>query len=172
MNKIGADIDGTLLDYNYIPGAPPAVNWPLIRTIRQRTDTLYLVSNQGGMPFGIAGMQRKDGRFYPTPKDFVARLVHLAGALALHGIRIGGLWVCVFHPKALAEANMTAAETLTGLLQGFQALAANIYRGDLMRKPAPNMLRHAELGCYYGDSDEDAQAASGIEFVRVERFLG
>lgn len=41
------------------------------------------------------------------------------------------------------------------------------------RKPSPKMLEVSNATCYYGDSDEDAQAAkaAGIEFVRVERFF-
>lgn len=169
---IASDIDGTLIDYDHIPGTIPAINWPLIRQLRPRTDRLLLVTNQGGLPFGVQGIVRKDGRKYPTPEDFIDRFVHLAGALALYGIRIGGVWACTFHPKAKPEAIEFAAETLDGLLFAFPGLSVHIYPGD-DRKPKPAMLHYASATVYYGDSDDDEQAAqaAGIEFVRVERFF-
>lgn len=169
---IASDIDGTLLDYNYIPGTIPAINYPLIRQLRQRTTELLLVTNQGGLPFGVQGIVRKDGRKYPAPEDFIDRFVCLAGALALYGISVHGLWVCVFHPKAKPEAIELAAETVDELLFSFPGLSVHIYPGEAMRKPSPAMLNYASATCYYGDSDEDEQAAKAacIEFVRVNRF--
>lgn len=172
---IASDIDGTLLDYNYIPGQLPAVNWPLLRLLAERTDTLRLVSNQGGLPWGVMGKQRKDGRAYPKPADFVGRFVHLVGALALHGVQVPGLYVCVYHPAAPADAVHRAASGVGDLL--FSAMPGGEFHiavfGDVeYRKPSPAMLVAAGATCYYGDSDEDAAAAeaAGIEFVRVERF--
>lgn len=169
---IASDIDGTLLDYNYIPGQMPAINWPLLRQIAERTDVLALVTNQGGLPWGVLGMQRKDGRPYPKPADFVGRFVHLCGALALHGVAVSSLYVCVFHPKADGETVMKACYDTSALLYCIGATTAHVYFGEEFRKPSPAMLVAAGATCYYGDSDEDAAAAeaAGIEFVRVERF--
>lgn len=172
--RYGSDIDGTLLDYNYIPGHPPKPNVALIEQIARRTAILHLITNQGGLPFGVQGIKRKDGRGYPAPEDFVMRLVYLDGVLRAHRIQIAGLYVCVFHPKAPSHAVKFAAETLSSLLTGAfpNHDAINVFFGEQWRKPAPDMLRYAGVDCYYGDSDEDEQAASGLEFVRVERFFG
>ena len=172
--KIGCDIDGTLLDYNYIPGQIPAVNWPLIRQLRERTDTLTLITNQGGLPWGVAGATRKDGRAYPQPADFVGRFVYLVGALALWQIEVTGLLVCTYHPKAPLQAVQQAAYDVDALLSRAGAGFALVYHGEAMRKPSSWMLDFAEIDCYYGDSDEDEQAAqaAGCDFVRVERFFG
>lgn len=96
---IASDIDGTLLDYNYIPGQIPAVNWRVIHEIARRADTLTLVTNQGGLPWGVPGVNRQDGRCYPTPADFVGRFIHLTGALALSGVQVVALHISVFHPR-------------------------------------------------------------------------
>lgn len=170
---IACDIDGTLLDYDHIPGQIPAINYPLIRQLRQRTDKLLLITNQGGLPFGVQGIVRNDGRKYPAPEDFIDRFVCLAGALALYGISIGGVWACTFHAKARPEAVEFAAETLDELLYTFPGLSVHIYPGAKMRKPSPAMLHYSMATCYYGDSDEDEQAATaaGIKFVRVGRFF-
>lgn len=172
---IASDIDGTLLDYNYIPGQLPAVNWPLLRQIAERTDTLRLVSNQGGLPWGVMGKQRKDGRAYPKPADFVGRLLALSGALTMVGVRLTGVFACTYHPKAPEYAVFSAAYDVDALLRaGRLAVTAFFYSGEEFRKPSPAMLKIAGATCYYGDSDEDEAAAqaAGIEFVRVARFFG
>ena len=53
------DIDVTLLDYDYLPGSQPKINHALIATIAG--ETINLVTNQGGLPFGVMGAKRKDG---------------------------------------------------------------------------------------------------------------
>lgn len=172
---IASDIDGTLLDYDYIPGQRPAINLPLIRQIRERTDILTLITNQGGLPWGEQGTVRKDGRRYPDPTDFMLRFVALDQALEAAGIRIAALQVCVFHPKATIEMVGQAGSRLAQLLHAYpEQMNWMIRTGSEWRKPNPNMLNFVVATCYYGDSDEDEQAASaaGIEFVRVERFFG
>lgn len=173
---IASDIDGTLLDYNYIPGEPPAINLALIRQIKKRTDRLVLVTNQGGLPFGAQGVVQKDERRYPMPEDFVGRLAHLGEACVREGLSITGLYVCVFHPKAKPESIVAAEEVLADILytDPWCWLPVNLYSSEFMRKPSPAMLLSAGVACYYGDSDDDEQAAlsAGIEFVRVERFFG
>lgn len=168
-----SDIDGTLLGYDDLPGEEPAINFSLIRRIRERTDKLALVTNQGGLPFGVMGAVRRDGQRYPTPEDFVGRLAHLGEACIECGLFLTGLYVCTFHPKATPEAVYFAAEAVDDLLFGkpWHWLSVHVYPGEIMRKPSPAMLQAAKATRYYGDSDEDAQAALGIEFVRVERFF-
>lgn len=172
---IASDIDGTLLDYNYIPGQLPSVNWPLLRQIAGRTDRLTLVSNQGGLPWGALGEQRKDGRAYPRPDDFVGRLLALSGALLMAGIKPAMVLACIYHPKAPEHAVLRAAYDVDALLRDAGlATPAYIYSDEKFRQPSPAMLKLAAASCYYGDSDEDEAAAqaAGIEFVRVERFFG
>lgn len=171
---IAADIDGTLLDYDYTPGAEPAVNWPLIRQLAQRTDVISLVTNQGGLPFGFDGNLRKDGRPYPVPSDFVHRLLTLHVALAEAGIGVAQVHVCVYHQRASDEQIAAAAGVLRSLLKikCARRFAWSIYTGIDWRKPSPLMLEAVGATTYYGDSDEDEAAATsaGIEFVKVERF--
>lgn len=123
---------------------------------------------------GIQGTTRKDGRVYPQPSDFVGRFVHLCGALALHGMHIKKLCVCTYHPKAPVGAVQQSAHDVDTLLRRIGGTAAFVFHDEEMRKPSPWMLDFANIDCYYGDSDEDEQAAqaAGVEFVRVERFFG
>lgn len=172
---IGLDIDGTLLDYNYLPGQVPDVNISLIRQLRSDgVNAVSLISNQGGLPFGVQGIARKDGRGYPMPEDFVRRFVYLAGALVLNSIRVNALHVCTHHPRADADSCLHAAHNLEVMLErAAPSLSRFVYSEPVYRKPSARMLIESTIDRYYGDSDEDAQAAedAGIEFVRVERFL-
>jgi hypothetical protein len=172
--KIGSDIDGTLLDYDHVPGQQPVINEALIQEIAKRTDWVVLITNQGGLPFGVMGRKLRGGRSYPKPADFVLRLSKLAESLGAAGIHIGSMHVSVFHSKVSAEAVQKAAEMAVALLSDFPSDRIEIYTDEQSRKPSPVMLQHAEIDCYYGDSDEDAEAAkaAGVEFVHVERFLG
>lgn len=173
---IGCDIDGTLLDYNYIPGAIPDVNIDLIRQFRRDgVDEITLISNQGGLSFGVQGIERKDGRGYPMPEDFVKRSIYLYGALALQGVHARALFVCTHHPRASADSCLHAAHNLDVMMDRVaQRLLRFVYNDAAYRKPKPRMLIEASIDRYYGDSDEDEQAAgaAGIEFVRVPRFFG
>jgi hypothetical protein len=132
--------------------------------IAGRTDRLWLVTNQGMIPFSM-----HDPLHFPTAEDFRHRLIYLVGALALAGIKVAGLDAAVFHPKAPHEAVRWAEKELALSLAGLN-LTCFVHLDPLSRKPGPFMLKRAGLTCYYGDSDEDAQAASGIEFIRVPRF--
>lgn len=167
---IASDIDGTLLDYDHVPGASPAINHALIAQLAERTDRIALVSNQGGLPWGMMGTTRRDGGRYPLPVDFVTRLTDLRLALSEAGISVASVHVCVWHPKAPEQAIKQAAAELSELLDHW--LIVRLYDDSMWRKPSPNMLIAAGASCYYGDSDEDQDAAqsAGIEFVCVGRF--
>lgn len=173
---IGCDIDGTLLDYNYIPGQMPNVNLELIRELRRfDVDEIVLISNQGGLPFGFQDFERKDGRRYPRPEDFVNRLIFLTGALSLWGIRIVALHACTYHPRAAGDYSWRAASAVDEMLdRAAPQMIKFIHHEATYRKPAPRMIVEAFVDQYYGDSDEDEQAAedAGIKFLRVERFGG
>jgi hypothetical protein len=161
---IGSDIDGTLLGYNQTNGEPPSINWPLIRTIAGRTDKLWLVTNQGGIPFSL-----HDPKHYPSADDFRHRLIYLVGAFALFGVKVVGIDAAVYHPKAPDDAVRWAEKELALALADLN-LTAFVHIDPLSRKPGAVMLRRAGLTCYSGDSAEDERAADGIEFIRVPRF--
>lgn len=167
---IASDIDGTLLDYGD-HAVPPRFNLTLLDELARVTRAVALVTNQGGLPFGVMAARRADGRTYPHPQQFVERVACLAVELQAHGIRVIELRVCVFHAKADAAANARAARMVR---RGLQCAGLNfpthVYASQRARKPSALMLRAAKAACYYGDSDEDAESAAGIHFVRVERF--
>lgn len=165
------DIDGTLLDYDYIPGASPKFNWNLISSVQG--ETIAIVTNQGGLPFGVMGAKRKDGRNYPRPIDFVRRVAALIHALRKMNVEIYRIDVCVYHPKAADETINQAVSELDILIEdGFTDLPFVIWQKADERKPSPFMLKTVGATSYYGDSDEDEHAAmaAGIPFVKVERF--
>lgn len=167
---IASDIDGTLLDYDYAPGELPAVNHALIEQMRRRDNYIALITNQGGLAFGVMGAIRKDGRRYPRPADFLARLTYLAVALFHADFALDAVRVAIYHPKAPPDALLDVLSALGGV---FGDLPLHVWGGEDYRKPSPKMLLSIPATCYYGDSDEDEQAAkaAGIEFVRVERFV-
>lgn len=169
---IACDIDGTLLDYDYIPGQPPKINHALIE--RLRGEEIALVTNQDGLPFGVKGVIRKDGRRYPCPEDFVDRLKHLLEALHQADVTVRNIQICIYHPKA----DPYSIDVAHGcLLDGLDTIDRHgiiyIYWIEHFRKPNPAMLIEAGATIYYGDSDEDAEAAfsAKIEFVSVDRFV-
>lgn len=171
---IACDIDGTLLDYDYIPGQPPKINYALIEQLRGKE--IALVTNQGGLPFGVKGAIRKDGRPYPTPEDFIDRLKYLLEALHQSDITVCGIQICIYHPKADPYSiDVAHGCLLDGLDQIDQSKTGTyIYWIEHFRKPNPAMLIEAGATIYYGDSDEDEEAAANarIKFVRVDRFTG
>lgn len=173
--KIALDIDGTLLDYNYIPGSPPVVNMALIKKLATEGITsVTLVTNQGGLAFGWAGRDRTDGRKYPSPSDFLGRLASLSQALGNHNIDVVAVYVSLYHPKADPDVLESIRNSLYAMVLFWQPPRLLVYVQPEYRKPSPGMLVAANVSSYYGDSDEDEQAAqlAGIEFIRVPRFTG
>lgn len=166
------DIDGTLLDYDYIPGEQPKVNWSLISSFAG--ETISLVTNQGGLVFGTMDAKRKDGRNYPKPLDFIKRVSALLHALRKMNIEVHRIHVCVYHPKATAEIIDQVVSELDSIIENScPDLLLIIWRKESERKPSPFMLQVAGASSYYGDSDEDEQAATAAEipFFRVDRFM-
>lgn len=98
MNKLGFDLDGTLLNYNHTPGQMPKANWELIKTLQSQKITV--ITNQGGIPFSLANPK------YPTASHFVDRILYLVGALQCFDVMLGSLLVCVYHPKASEEVGV------------------------------------------------------------------
>lgn len=168
---IASDIDGTLLNYDDPARVPPSFNRALIAELAAVTNTLVIVTNQGGLPFGVMGTRRADGRAFPTPAQFTARVTALAAQLQQAGIRVEALHVSLFHPKASRGAIVRAARMTRYNLRAF-GFPVHIYTTARARKPSPFMLTACGATCYYGDDDSDAEAARDIQFVRVNRFYG
>ena len=175
---IALDLDGTLLDYSP-EGPTPHVNPAVIAALQARGVTAVgIVTNQGGLCFGVAGKLRKDGRPYPTPRQFATRLQAAVLALNEAGIRVVFVRVSCWHDAAarqpeIADAVQRAAREVRLWLAGLRALDWCVYTTAAARKPSPLMLRAVGATEYWGDSPEDAEAAhnAGVPFVHVERFL-
>ena len=121
------------------------------------------------------GVLRGDGRPYPSPAQFLNRLAVAVGALERAGIKVDTVRVCVFHPRAdKAAIQRAAAEVREGMGRTILVADWTVYTTARARKPAPLMLRSVRAAEYWGDSEEDGEAAraAGVPFVRVERFLG
>lgn len=166
---IAFDIDGTLLDYKY--STPGEVNQEIIKSIKP--GPIALVSNQGGLAMGIEGKLREDGRPYPTPNIFAERFATLVRELSKAGIEIARVRVCVYHPRASRESIQRAALEVRGILRA-SCKDVIVYTSERARKPSPWMLRSVGAWMYYGDSEEDEEAAKAarVHFVRVRRFMG
>lgn len=170
---IALDLDGTLLDYSP-EGPTPRVNRALIATLKaQGVRQVAILTNQGGLPFGVAGKLRKDVRPYPTPEQFDVRLGAAVYALARSGIAVVAVRVSCWHQYARERDIQSAARQVRALMPRLSTSDWRVYATARARKPNPLMLRSVGATCYYGDSPEDGDAAAnaGIPFVKVERFL-
>ena len=174
-SMIAIDLDGALLDYSP-EGALPAVNWAVIRALAARgVRKVAVVTIQGGLPWHVMGVLRKDGRPYPSPAQFLNRLSVAVNALSDCGIRVAAVRVCVYHPHAAAAAIQRAAlEVRAGMQRAAMTGNWHVYTTPRARKPEPLMLRSVGATEYWGDSPEDGGAAraAGVPFVKVDRFFG
>jgi histidinol phosphatase-like enzyme len=159
------DIDGTLLDYGYLPGGEPLLNHALIDTLLPG-EQIALVTNQGGLAFGLMNAGQ-----YPKPEDFVRRLKTLVNALSGRSVIVKSVMACTaldgISPGLASQVAYEVSE-----LWERPPFPLTIFHGRSERKPSPYMLARSRATVYYGDSDEDEKAAAnaGIPFVRVERF--
>lgn len=169
---IALDLDGTLLDYSPA-GGDIRVNHAVMRDLAtRRVPAVAICTNQGGLPFGVLGKVRKDGQPYPTPAQFVSRLYIARVVLLDYGITSPRVRVSLYHPYADPAAIDAAARQVRAKLDVMVLPNWTVYTTAAARKPSPRMLRSVRATEYWGDSDEDAQAAeaAGIPFVRVPRF--
>ena len=174
---IATDLDGTLLDYSP-EGSIPRFNSDILPgLLRSGAREIAVATNQGGVCFGVLGYTRRDGRSYPTPGQFFRRLDCAGVMLARAGIAIADVRVSCWHKAAetqpeIAAAVQAAARQLRAGLHGRHFPMWRVYTTATARKPQPLMLRSVGASEYWGDSDEDEQAANaaGIPFVRVARF--
>ena len=167
---IALDLDRTTVSgYDHVP---LTVNSDVLVALLQRNvRRVAFGTNQGGLPWFVAGIPRADGRLYPSPEQFVGRLQFAVASLAQCGIAIAAVRVCVFHPRVEDRHIQTAAHQVRDLLAGSR-FDWRVYTAAAARKPQPLMLRSVDASEYWGDSDEDegAAQAAGIPFVRVARF--
>ena len=175
MIALALDLDGTLLDY--APEGPrPRVNWAVIRELRRRgVKQVAIVTNQGGLPWFVMDVLRKDGRPYPSPAQFLNRLAVAVDALSRYEIKVDDVRVSCYHPRADEAAIQRAAtEVRAGIQRAIIAGDWHVYTTARARKPEPLMLRSVGATEYWGDSPEDegAARAAGVPFVKVERFFG
>lgn len=172
---IALDLDGTLIDYSP-EGPQPRANPVVLDELRDLgARHVAICTNQGGLCFGVLGATRKDGRGYPTPADFMRRIAYARLALLANGIVVAAVRVSCYHPAAVSSPQVAAAiqRAARQLRDPLLPTAPwRVFTTAAARKPQPLMLRSVGATEYWGDSDEDAAAATaaGIPFVRVERF--
>ena len=156
----GFDLDGTLIAY----GDGSDINFKLIDQVVNPGDKIAILTNQGGIPLG-----------YRTVEQFADRFLGLRHYLEV-GCRakVVELQVALWHEKATRSQIMVAALNLTSVYYVRHDMRCLIWPQPDYRKPQSRMLEIADVGVYYGDSDEDerAAAAAGVQFVRVPRFVG
>jgi histidinol phosphatase-like enzyme len=160
---IGCDVDGTIL--NYGSNAPEIqYNEAILGLLSD--EPIVLISNQGGVAFHSSNPAR-----YPAPEQVARRLQAAAAWLTDHGHVVAAIAVCTYHPKA-SWWQIQEATTKLAAANAEGCWPIHIYTGASARKPKPLMLYLLKLSAYYGDGDEDEQAAqaAGIPFVRVSRF--
>ena len=171
---IALDLDGTLLDYSPESNSV-RVNYAVINAlVRRGVREVAICTNQGGLPWHVMGVRRKDGRPYPSPEQFCIRLRCAIVALSRAGIRVVAVRVSVYHPRADEAAIQRAARAVRADLVRLMYVETKVYTTARARKPQPLMLHSVGATEYWGDSDEDegAAQATGIPFIRVDRFLG
>lgn len=160
----GFDMDGTLISYEqgYVPNND--LNYHLIDQVVNPGDKIAILTNQGGIPLG-----------YRTVGQFVARLFHIKQYIQnVRRAKVVELQVALWHEKTTRLQITNAALDLMGIYYVRNDMRYLIWPQPDYRKPQPRMLEIANVGIYYGDSDEDEQAAAaaGVQFVRVPRFMG
>jgi len=182
MTTIGIDLDGTLINYGFTPGHTARINKPLVKglpaTMRQYgADGVAIITNQGGLAWGLKGSSRGNGTPFPTPSDFINRLFAAVNFLRLSRIYVASVYVCTYHPDAQERLIQLAAsqvrQSVKLMVAGGAIGKGVVYAMSQARKPAPMMLLQAKAAVYLGDSPEDAAAArnAGIDFVEVRRFV-
>lgn len=168
--KVGIDLDGTLLNYgNHTTEL--SVNRDLIARLKADGVTeVAVITNQGGLCFHESNPTK-----YPSPERFFRRLTVGMDCLFLQDIAVDSVRVALYHPKGdkIAMSKAGSAIIMAGL-NSFYNFSLITSQQENDRKPGTGMFVGASITRYYGDSDEDEQAAlaAGVEFVRVDRFMG
>lgn len=170
---IGVDLDGTLLNFHSADeGSKTEVNLTLLEVLRGKE--IWIITNQGGIPFGIQWLREPKGKpkKYPLPSDFMLRLHLVRESAKEYGVTVKGISVCFNHPHADME-DVVNAHDMTVVLSRNLGIPFYGFVGDV-RKPSFWMFRGLDLDSFIGDSSEDANAAlhAGVPFVKIEQFTG
>lgn len=168
---IGVDLDGTLLNYMGTDNKTE-VNYTLLEVLRGKE--IWIITNQGGIPFGLQWMRDSRGnpKKYPLPLDFILRLQVVIESAKEYGVTVKGVSVCFYHPNADMDDVVDAHDKTVALARGLTVPFYG-FMGEV-RKPSAFMLRGLDLDYHIGDSEDDEGAAenAGIPFVKVDRFTG
>lgn len=162
------DLDGTLLNYGNAEFTT-SINVGLLDTLAGTPEVprfIKIATNQGGLQFGEEG-----AKGFPTVAYFIDRVIRLMDACQERNIYIDRVFACIYHPKG----DQQLEEYIRGEIAASPiGRSITVLNDASYRKPAPGMLQLSQCDLYYGDSDEDEQAAqaAGIPFIRVERFHG
>lgn len=173
--NIASDFDGTISAYGQAVGAQLELNMPLLlQWVQLGVTGVAIVTNQGGLGLGLRDEYEGNVSRFRTPAEFAARINETARVLGTLGLDLYCVSVATFHPKVSSEYCHLAAQRLQQAVRLDTLLHAS---GSWdWRKPSPTMLIHlpTKASVYYGDSDEDEQAAmlAGMPFSKVDRFYG
>ena len=162
------DLDGTLLNYGNV-SFTTFTNTALLDTLAGTPESpvfIKIATNQGGLQFGEDGVKG-----FPTVSYFTDRLSRLLADCLIRNIYIDRVFACIYHPKGDQRLEDYIRGEIAASPVGWSVTVLN---NAMYRKPAPGMLQLAQCDSYYGDSDEDEQAAQacGVPFMRVDRFYG
>lgn len=164
--KIGIDLDGTAMNYSPVDAGENRLNIPFLSQFT-RNDEIVIVTNQGGIPFNVAGNPK-----YPSAWLVAQRIFDVQTYLTNRGVGFGGVHVSLWHEKVSMGNVVVATDELKQNLASAGVRFVSLYRIPQARKPKPGMLLWSGIEIYYGDSDEDreAAAAANVPFVMVPRF--
>lgn len=170
--EIGVDFDGTGMNYHHGMSPGNSVNRALLRVIAGKA--IWVLTNQGGLPFGVRQLEQPSKLNFPQPYEFSHRLRIFEEVCRVEfDITVKGVRASLFHPKIAVEYIMQAADNLSALALNL-SIPLYVFTTAKYRKPLPEMFWGLSLARYYGDSEEDQQAAesAGVPFTQVERFMG
>ena len=172
---IATDFDGTVANYGAAVGSVPEFNTALLlQWVQFGVTGVAVATNQGALGMGLLEWKTPEGAPYPSPSHFARRINEFHAALRVYGIPLVCVKVATYHTRVPLDDCIRAANLLKDLVSLDVLLGVSWMRA--WRKPSPLMLlgMPSTPAIFYGDSDEDEQAAqaAGIPFVRVERFCG
>lgn len=164
---IVSDLDGTIIPYANNNTEATTINPDLVALWQScGISRIKIATNQGGINFAD-GLNK-----YPTAEMVAKRLAFAVSALAEAGIEVTEICAATYHPKATPEMAWWSAIELESKVEKVSNVSISANFGPEYRKPEIMMFVKLGATLYFGDSDEDAAAASaaGCKFARVERF--
>lgn len=180
---VGVDFDGTVINFGRERGRKPIFNDRLLASIQGKGDPeLWIVTNQGGLPFGLRHQHEIDTngfvvgqtkpRKHPTPDEFVSDVIVFSRYLKRFNLDLKGVSVAIYHKSAdkiwIAKAAQQVKRKLTEA-----NIVVIVFEDPKYRKPSGEMLKGiVTLQTYYGDdlTDQEAANEAGKAFILVARF--